>query len=392
MKILHLYKDYFPIVGGIENHVRLLAEAEAARGHDVTVIVNSLDARTRAETRNGVRVIYAARLFTISSTPISLAYWRAVAQTNADIAHLHFPYPWGELANYFFGRARRVVITYHSDIIRQKFTRALYAPLMWRVLARADKIIATSPNYIRSSRVLQKFAEKCAVVPLGITLAPIERAVDRVGAKHASPLQLLFVGHLRYYKGVDFLLRALVEIPRAQLTIIGTGPLERAWKNLARELRVENRVRWLGAVRDEELIAQYAACDIFVLPASERSEAFGVAQLEAMAAGKPIVCTEIGTGTSFVNVDGETGFVVPSRDSRALARAIARLLDDASLRARMGAAARARVQNEFTVDKMVAGIENVYAELLRANNSSTSASNSATELHVKSDTRNSAAP
>jgi rhamnosyl/mannosyltransferase len=325
----------------------------------VTVLVNSLDRRTRLETRNGVRVIYAARLATISSTPISVAYWRAVAQERADIAHLHFPYPWGELANYFLGRARRTVITYHSDIIRQKFLRVAYAPLMWRVLARADRTIATSPNYARTSAVLARFAEKCVVVPLGIEPAPFERAAQ-VGTSSRLPLQVLFVGHLRYYKGVDYLLRALAELPHARLTIVGAGPMERAWRALARELRIADRVMWAGAVRDEDLPAYYAACDVFVLPACERSEAFGVVQLEAMAAGKPVVCTEIGTGTSFVNVDGVTGFVVPARDSHALAQAMARLLDHAELRARMGAAGRARVQREFTVEKMVEGVMGVY--------------------------------
>lgn len=392
MKILHLYKDYFPVVGGIENHIRLLAEAQAAQGHAVTVLVNSLNARTHIEILNGVRVIFAARLATISSTPISISFLRLLARETPDIAHLQFPYPWGEFANYFFGRARKVVVTYQSDIVRQKYLRVLYAPLMQRVFTRADKIIATSPNYIRSSPILQKFADKCVVVPLAIDPAPFENAAEhaaqgiraQVGAQHAvanrhvedftSPLEssiaredlrvplLLFVGHLRYYKGVDYLLRALRELPGARLLIVGTGPMERAWRTLARELRVEGRVNFVGAAADADLPAYYAACDVFVLPASERSEAFGVVQLEAMAAGKPVVCTEINTGTSFVNVDGETGFVVPARDAHALASALARLIGDPALRARMGASGRARVREEFTLKKMLGRVMAVYED------------------------------
>jgi rhamnosyl/mannosyltransferase len=142
--------------------------------------------------------------------------------------------------------------------------------------------------------------------------------------------------------------------------------MERAWRALARDLGVEARVQFVGEVRDEELPAYYAASDIFVLPASERSEAFGAVQLEAMAAGKPVVCTELGTGTSFVNRDGETGFVVPARDPDALAAALARLMDDAALRARLGAAGRARVRQEFTLENMVARVMRVYDQVLDA--------------------------
>lgn len=365
MRILHIYKDYHPVVGGIENHIKLLAEAQAACGHQVGVLVTSRDARTRVETRNGVRVIFAARLATLLSTPISLALFTRVRAETPDIAHLHFPYPLGEVAQLFCGRARRVVLTYHSDIIRQKITRALYRPLMERVLARVDRIIATSPNYIASSPVLARWKEKCVVVPLGIDPAPFESARDARPRDAHHPVRLLFVGKLRYYKGVNYLLEALRELPRAHLTIVGAGPQARAWRAYAHALGLAERVQFVGEVRDEELPAYYAACDIFVLPASERSEAFGAVQLEAMAAGKAVVCAELGTGTSFVNRDGETGLVVPARDPRALARALARLSDDAELRARMGAAGRARVRQEFTLETMTARVQAVYAQVLR---------------------------
>lgn len=364
MNILHIYKDYFPVVGGIENHIKMLAEAQAARGHAVSVLVTSRDHRTHIETLNGVRVIFAARLATISSAPVSIELFRLLARERPDIAHLQFPYPLGEAANYFFGKAHKTIISYQSDIIRQKYLRVVYAPLMRRVLARVDRILVSSPQYIASSPVLAPFKQKCAIVPLGIDPTPFEMATaDTSHATRHSP-HLLFVGHLRYYKGLDFLLRALCELPKAQLTIIGTGMMERVWRALARDLGVDARVQFLGDVSDAQLPAHYAACDIFVLPSSARSEAFGMVQLEAMAAGKPVVCTELGTGTSFVNVDGETGFVVPACDAHALAAAIARLRDDAELRSRMGAAARARVRAEFTTEIMVTRVMRVYDQVL----------------------------
>ncbi|MBI5300727.1 MAG: glycosyltransferase [Chloroflexi bacterium] len=388
MNILHIYKDYFPVVGGIENHVKMLAEAQVALGHDVSALVTSRDHHTHIETLNGVRVIFAARLATISSAPISIAFPRLLARERPDIAHLHFPYPLGEVANYFFGHARKTVLTYHSDIIRQKILRVFYRPLMHRVLARVDRILPTSPNYIASSPVLASFKQKCTVIPLGIDPAPFEtsplsplppspsplatplrtwleergKGVPKAGMKGEA--HLLFVGHLRYYKGVNYLIQAMRELPHARLRIVGSGMQEHTWKQLTRDLGIASRVEFLGNVPDAELPAHFAACDVFVLPACERSEAFGVVQLEAMAAGKPIVCTELGTGTSFVNVDGETGFVVPARDAHALASAIQKLMDDPGLRARMGAAGRVRVHAEFTRAKMVARVMNVYEGVL----------------------------
>ncbi|MBI5032961.1 MAG: glycosyltransferase [Chloroflexi bacterium] len=359
MEILHIYKDYFPVLGGIENHIKLLAETQAARGHNVSVLVASRDNHTHIETLNGVRVIFAARNATLSSAPISLAMFDLIRRETPDVAHLHFPYPVGEVANHFFGHARRTVLTYHSDIIRQKYLRVLYRPLMHRILARVDCILTTSPNYIASSPVLARWKDKCVVVPLGIDPRPFECAVA-APRDDQSPVRLLFVGKLRYYKGLNYLLQAMREISNAQLVIVGEGPEGEMLRALARQLGVEERVVFAGEVSDEELPTQYAASDIFVLPASERSEAFGIVQLEAMAAGKPVVCTEVGTGTSFVNVDGETGYVVPARDAHALAAAINRLIDHPDLCARMGAAGRTRVRQEFTLDKMIERVMKVY--------------------------------
>ena len=371
MRVLHVYKDYAPVLGGIENHIKLLAEAQAARGHEVGVLVTSRDRQTHVETINGVRVLFAARLATVSSAPISLALFSLLRRETPDIVHLHFPYPPGEIANLCVGRARHTVLTYHSDIIRQKFLRVFYAPVMQRVLARVDRILATSPNYVASSPVLSRWQAKCTVVPLGIDPTPFEGASPSAAflerARGKADGLLLFVGHLRYYKGLNYMLRALCDLPRARLIVVGVGPMEDAWRGLARELGVEDRVQFAGDVPAAELPLYYAACDVFVLPSSERSEAFGLVQLEAMAAGKPVVCTELGTGTSFVNVDGETGLVVPARDPHALASAIASLIDDARLRAQMGAAGRARVQQQFRLEKMVDRVLALYEDLIFRN-------------------------
>ncbi len=372
MKILHVYKDYFPVYGGIENHVRLLAEAEAAQGHQVTVLVTSRGRHTETTTLNGVKVIKAARLWHIASTPISLALPATLARLRPDIAHLHFPYPLGEISQYALGHARRTLITYHSDIVRQKRILRFYRPLLWRVLHRADRIIATSPQYAASSPFLSRLTDKVTVIPLGIDPAPFLAAprLSATAAQHLDSLPkgsvlILFVGKLRYYKGVDVLLEALTALPGAALLLVGDGPMRGAWQALAHKLRLTGRVRFAGEVANEDLAAYYHAADVFVLPANSRAEAFGLVQLEAMASGLPVVCTEVQSGTSFVNEGGVTGFVVPPREPEALRRALQKLIENPDLRRQRGAAGRERLLRRFTAGKMVAQTLALYEEVLQ---------------------------
>lgn len=367
MKILHVYKDYYPVVGGMENHIRLLARGAVARGLEPTVLVTSRSRRTEITDIDGVKVIKAGRLATLASTPISPPLFSWIRRLEADITHLHSPYPWGEMAHLLLGRSRKTVITYHSDIVRQKNLLKFYRPFMQRILANADSIIATSPNYVRTSPQLSQVAQKCTVIPLGIDLGPFLKAqseeVERLRQQYGPPL-LLFVGLLRYYKGLGYLIEAMKEVD-ARLVVVGSGPMAEEWQSLANQLGLADKVFFEGRVQDERLPAYYQACDLFVLPASHRSEAFGVVQVEAMACGKPVVSTELGTGTSYVNLDEETGLVVPPRDPEALAQAIKRLLSDDQLRTEMGERARERAKLEFSHEIMIDRVVTLYQSLLR---------------------------
>ncbi len=367
LRILHVYKDYFPVLGGIENHVKLLAEHQAAQGHEVTVLVTSPGPRTTVEVLNGVQVIKAARLATVASTPLSLSLPWQFSRQRPDLTHLHFPYPVGEMAHYLLGRGRRAVLTYHSDVVRQANLLRFYAPLMRRLLRRVQRIIVSSPNYLESSAVLREFRYKCRVVPFGIERTRFLAASAEQGlairARYGGGPLILFVGVLRYYKGLHYLLEAMPQIP-ARLLIVGDGPMRGALQAQASALRLGDKVIFAGRVADEELPAYYRAADVFVLPASERSEAFGLVQLEAMTSGLPVVSTELGTGTSFVNLHGESGLVVPPKDPAALAQAINALLGDEPLRRRLGEGAKAR-SALFTVERMLAGIAEVYTQALQ---------------------------
>ncbi len=360
MRILHIYKDYYPVLGGIENTIKVLAEGHAASGHEVSVLVCNRDFRSRREMRHGVHVIKPGRLTTMASMPMSGRQWIALVARNPDVIHVHAPYPLGEVGVWLLKRRTPFVMTYHSDVVRQQGWLRLYGPLLRRVLKRADRIMPTSPRYVETSRWLNPVADRCTVVPLGVD-------ADRFApppTPFTGPPTLLFVGRLRYYKGLDTLLKAMVALPAVRLNVVGSGPMAEAWQALSEELGLKGRVTFLGEVSDGYLPSLYQQAHLFVLPANARSEAFGMVLLEAMASGLPCVSTEVGTGTSWVVQDGVTGRVVPPRDPGALAEAIAGLLGEpASLRA-MGAAARARVETKFTQARMVDRVMDVYRSVL----------------------------
>jgi glycosyltransferase involved in cell wall biosynthesis len=252
--------------------------------------------------------------------------------------------------------------------VRQKYLLRVYEPFLRRVLARADVITVSNPNYMQSSPYLRPLVGKCVVIPHGTDLSrfvateAVRRRAAEIRQRYAAPL-ILFVGLLRYYKGISFLIEAMPQIA-ARLLIVGQGPQGEEWQALTRQLGLEDKIAFLGYVSEEELIALYHACDVFVLPSIHRSESWGAVQIEAMACGKPVVCTELGTGTSFVNVDGVTGRVVPPRDAAALATAINALLSDEATRRAMGARARERAQQEFSLETMVDRVVAVYAGVL----------------------------
>ena len=366
MRLLLLYKDYPPVIGGIENHLRFLAEGLAERGHAVTVLVSGATRRTQVAEEGGVRVIRAGRLATLASTPLSPALPLLLARARPDLIHLHHPFPPGDLATLIAAPSVPLVVTYHSDIVRQRRLARTLAPLFRRTLRRAARIVASSPAYIRTSPLLAPLASRCRVVPFG---APLDRFAtadpERVAALRArfpGPL-VLFVGRLRYYKGADRLVRAMAHVPARAVFVGGDATVRRAdLEALAAALGLAERVHFVGEQSEEALRAWYHAATVFALPAVERSEAFGIAQVEAQAAGLPVVTTEVGTGTSYVTLHGRTGFVAPPDDVPALARALRVLIANPELARALGAAGRARAEREFSLERMLDRLEAVYAE------------------------------
>ena len=373
LKVLQVYKDYYPpVVGGVEGHINLLANGLKDRGIRVEVLVSNTRAKLEMENIDGIRVIKAPQLGRFASAPLnaSLSAWVRKLGKDADVIHFHFPNPTGEIASLIAGLSNKTVVTYHSDIVRQARLAKLYSPLLQRFLKGSDVIIATSPNYVKSSDVLHQFRDKCKVIPFGIDLSRFapndntKKEVAGIRGNYEGPIAL-FIGKFRYYKGLYVLLEAM-KMVEGTLLLVGIGPMERNLKKqVAADDELKNKIFFLGELSDEDIVSHLHACDVFVFPSIFRSEAFGIVLLEAMACGKPLISTELGTGTSFVNQHQETGLVVRPKDGKALAGAINYLFVNPEVRGRFGKAARERVEKYFCLDKMVEDVIHTYQEIQR---------------------------
>ena len=325
------------------------------------------------EERDGYRIHRAHSYGLLASTAISpqLLWWARKLETagHYDIVHLHFPDPLSHLASSLFPATTRVVISWHSDIVRQGRLLTLYRPFLDRLLSRIDAVVAATPAHFSSSQQLGACpAEHRHVVPYGIDYTafeakdPVLVRASHIRAEHGGRRIIFAVGRHVYYKGFEYLIRAMRKVD-ATLLLGGSGPLSENLRVAAAAEGVADKVRFVGRIADEDLPAFYWAADLFCMPSVERSEQFGLVQLEAMACRKPVVCCELHNGVTYVNQHGVTGLVVPPRDPRALAMAINTLLTDEALRKRMGDAGFGRATGEFSLDRMIQGTLQVYEKV-----------------------------
>jgi rhamnosyl/mannosyltransferase len=366
-RVLQVNKLYHPSVGGIETVVRDLAEGLCARGDDVRVLAARERGLGRRERVAGVPVRRSASLGVAQSVPIAptfpLDFARAVREVG--LVHHHVPNPLGTVSHRLVRPATPTVVTYHSDIVRQAAVMPVYERVLHGFLDDVDRILVTSPRLRDSSPHLDNFTNKCEVVPLSIDLSEYERGnpVPSEFPVDSDEPFVLSVGRLNYYKGVEYLVRAMADID-GQAVIAGDGERRGALESLATELGVSDRVHFLGYVDESTLHYCYEHADVFVLPSVEPSEAFGIVQLEAMAYGTPVVNTALRTGVPWVSLDGETGVTVPPRDPATLAAAITRLLGDDEERQAFGQAARARVEEQFDEGVMLDTVDRIYDDVL----------------------------
>ena len=369
LKVLHVYRTYFPDTqGGGEEVIRQVCGNTAPHGIESRVFTLSPTPAREPIERPEALVFQARRHAEIASCGISLSAFGAFREQArwADILHYHFPWPYGDLLHLSQRevKAKPTVISYHSDVIRQKALYAVYKPLMRRFLRHVDRIVATSPNYADNSALLPAYRDKVRIIPIGINDGnypePTGAEIDALRKKFGGRF-LFFVGVFRYYKGLSFLLEAarLCDTP---LVLAGGGPEEASLQRFARSHGL-NHVHFVGRVSDREKTALLAASRGLVFPSHLPSESFGIALLEAAMVGRPMISCEIGTGTTYVNIDGETGLVVPPGDAPALARAMVKLTGDDELNARLGIAARQRYESLFTGEEMGRQFARLYTEL-----------------------------
>jgi glycosyltransferase involved in cell wall biosynthesis len=365
--VLHVGKYYEPYVGGIETLLKNLCERP---GKDVTaeVLVANHGAGTVVDVVNGVRVTRVATATVISSIPFCPTFPFWLRRRPADIVCLHEPNPMALLSYMLVRHPGRLVIWFHSEIVGRPAFSAFYRPWLTAALALATRVVVTSPKFLDHTAVLDPVKSKSTVIPSSVRVerfAPTPGVLERAAAirERAGGSVVLFVGRLTYYKGLEYLIDAMNQID-ATLLIVGSGPRRRDLEEQVLAHKLGERVEFVGEVDDSDLPAYYHACDLFVLPSIERSEAFGLVQVEAMACAKPVVSTSIPTGVSWVNQHGVTGLVVEPRKPEALAAAVNELLRDEKLRMRFGQQARARVEAEFTEETVRARTAAMYRDVI----------------------------
>jgi glycosyltransferase involved in cell wall biosynthesis len=375
MRVLQLSKFYPPAHGGIEAVARDLSAGLTARGLQVQVLCANHRSNYSDELDAlGVRIVRARRhgqLLSVSVAP-SLP-WLARRMLHGrghahDIVHVHMPDPLAALAVWTARPQVPLVLHWHSDVVRQRLSMHLYEPLQRWLLQRADAVIATSQAYAESSTVLRPWLHKVEVIPIGAPapVPPTPESVAEARHRYGDRRIVFALGRMTYYKGYEVLIEAAAALPPDVVVVVGGGGDGLArYRALANERGVGGRVRFVGPLTQARVESYFAAAEVFCLASTVRAEAFGVAVLEAMARGLPVVSTQIpGSGLPWLNQHGVTGLKVPPGDPQALATALRTLLDDAELRRRCGAAGRARWEQHFSAETMCAATVALYRRLL----------------------------
>ena len=368
LRVLHFYKTYFPdSVGGVEQVIRQMCVGTGRLGITNQVLSLSRERDPAPFEFEGHTVHRVPLNFEVASNAVSLQAIGRLARmaAEADVVHYHFPWPFMDMAHFLARIDKPTVVTYHSDIVRQKALLKLYQPLKHRFLESVDTIVATSPNYLASSAVLDRYRDKTRVITFGLDkssyVEPDGARMDHWRAR-VGPKFFLFVGVLRYYKGLHILLDAVAGTDYP-VVIVGAGPIEAELKAHAVRLGLKN-VHFVGAVDDHDKAALLKLSYAVSFPSHLRSEAFGISLLEGAMYGKPMISSEIGTGTTYINVHGETGLVVPPSDHEALRAAMRTLWNDPQMARAMGERAEARYWKLFTSAQMAESYARLYEELV----------------------------
>lgn len=367
MKILQVTNYYYPFIGGIEQVTRDCSDALKGE-HEVKVICFNHEKGNKADEVDGVEIIRAGCFAKVASQSLSFSYGKLLKKTlkefAPDVIIFHYPNPFA--AYFLLKRLRRLkncklIVWWHLDITKQKILGKLFNGQSRRLLRRADKVVATSGNYIDGSRFLQSVRGKCTVIPCCVNDsrmhpdAGVLARAQELKNENVGKTVCLAMGRHVPYKGIEYLVRASKLLDDSfAVWIGGRGPLTEELKALAAD---DKKVTFLGRVENDELVSRMLACDIFCFPSITKNEAFGIALAEAMAYGKPAVTFTIeGSGVNYVSLNGVTGIEVENRNTQAYAEAIRKLASDAQLRKTYGENAKRRVEELFTNEKFTQNV------------------------------------
>ncbi len=379
MKILHIGKYFPPFSGGMETYLRDLMTVQSRHGLEPSALVHRSEIGLRSRSENYVAggqelpltraAVWARLLFTPISPSFPLLIRRLIREINPDILHLHMPN-----ASVFWlllmPSARKIpwVIHWQSDVLASRYSLglkifySLYRPLETAILRHSHTVIATSPPYLASSEPLKRFRQKCRVIPLGLNSGnlPIPAAPVEPG-KSRPPLNVLAIGRLTYYKGFEYLIRAVTECTNVRVQLVGTGDEKRRLEKLVADLGLETVIRFHQNVPDSELAQLFYSCDCLCLPSIERTEAFGLVLLEAMYHSRATVISDVpGSGMGWVVDDGVTGLHVPVGDAQALAKTLNHLQANRDTVARLGLAGRKKFDAMFNIEATCSQISEIY--------------------------------
>lgn len=371
MKILHIPSYYFPHIGGIEQTARDCVHA-LRDGNEQRVFCFNHEKGNSTDEVDGVPVVRAGCFAKISSQSLSFSYKKLLKKEfrefAPDVVVFHYPNPFA--AHYLLKclkkrPACKLVLYWHLDITKQKLLKKLFKGQNRRLLRRAEKIVATSPNYIEGSPYLSAYQEKCVVIPSCVSKERAECSEETFA--RAEELKAIFRGRTLLfalgrhvpYKGMEYLVQASKFLPNGYAVCIGgEGPLTERLEKLAED---DPKVTFLGQVDEEERKAYLLACDIFCFPSVTKNEAFGIALAEAMMLGKPSVTFTIeGSGVNYVSLKGETGEEAENGDAEAFAQAIERIASDGELYARYSLAAKERAETLFSEEAYGSSIRKLF--------------------------------
>ena len=376
MKILQFGKFYPPDVGGIETAIYNITEELNKKGIKCDVLCSNSKREYKKEIidRGSYKyIVYRTKSYgKIASTSITpqMIFKLKEIIDNYDIIHLHHPDPMANFALFLVNpKKQKIVIHWHSDIIRQRFALKFYRPLLNWMLKKADVIIGSSTKYIEESEQLKKFKNKCAPIPYGIkkeNLKVDKEKIKEIKKKFENKKIIFSLGRFIYYKGFEYLIESSKYLPDNYVIVIGgDGELRKKYEKLIMNNNLLNKVFLIGKIPQTHLGSYYKACDLFCLPSIEKSEAFGLVIVEAMSFGKPVVATNIkGSGVSWVNQNGVTGLNVEPKNPKALADAIRFICENPEIYIKMSKNALKRFKEEFTIEKEILRILEIYNKLL----------------------------